>query len=150
VSALRARPAIDGYVCPLCDGELAFALVAIYRPGRCDWLLPFDFGIGVAARRADRTIGPARRLKGFAGLVIVVKHGVLKNRFGRRYFNHHVLSRVTAFVLYINAKLYLRLYRKAETAGGRMKGLALDTDPSRRSWVQIQLKQSLSLPEDSE
>src|ERR1700722_3060427 len=33
--------------------------------------------IGVATVRTERTIGPADRLKGFAGLVVVMKRGVL-------------------------------------------------------------------------
>jgi hypothetical protein len=45
--------------------------------------------IGVPAMRADRTVGPAHSLKGFAGLVLVMKHGVLENgRFGSFGFGH--------------------------------------------------------------
>jgi hypothetical protein len=55
-------------------------------------LLALDLGklllIGVPAMRADRAKGPADGLKGFAGLVLVMKHGVLKSGcfgFGHRF-----------------------------------------------------------------
>jgi hypothetical protein len=52
-------------------------------------LLAFDLGdgvlIGVTAMRTIRTIGPANSLKGFAGLILVRKHGVPKSGFGHRF-----------------------------------------------------------------
>jgi hypothetical protein len=45
-------------------------------------LLALDLGnlvlIGVTAMRANGTIGPANRLKGFAGLILVLKHHIFE------------------------------------------------------------------------
>jgi hypothetical protein len=76
-------------------GELAFAFVAIVQSGTMRVLLALDLGkfllIGVPAMRADRAIGPTDGLKGFAGLVLIVKHGVLKDCGHGFCSNDHVL-----------------------------------------------------------
>jgi hypothetical protein len=60
--------------------ELAVALGAIVQAGPMGIALTLGdlLLIGVAAMRTERTIGPADRLQGFAGLIVIGKSGVLE------------------------------------------------------------------------
>lgn len=61
--------------------ELAFAVVAVIQAGAMGFLGPFELvGIRGAAMMTKGTFGSSHCLKGFAGLVLVLKHGVLVRR----------------------------------------------------------------------
>ncbi len=65
------------------DGELLLALQTITKARTMRLLLASNerdtVGVGVAAMRADRAIGPADAFKRFTGFVFVLKDGVLEN-----------------------------------------------------------------------